>query len=1206
MAIVVNDTFDGYVAPPTSGTASFPTTDNTARNIFMEFSGTPTAGDQLDYTLTFPTGTVTFRARWSSSTTLLLERVSTIPGTSNGTATLQTFSGASTSKPRTTGDLVRMDIIVNRGAVNALTAITMRWHGRSNSSLVQTTNTFNVDGELTPTAASFAITGTSFKNRPDLEGRTAGSSTWTRGLRRFSSLGHDSLLTVDNFGDIGIVSEGVAEPFPASFDSAYVVDGLDEPATQVTLFATFTSSSNASIMLVGRWDNTTEAGFAAFVYGFGVVTIGTYTDGEYDSDLDDVSTVALDDDTEHQYDFIIDDTTATASVQIDGIEVLSVDISSFGLGSGTSGFGAVRGSVSAPEVSLSEVIIDDASSGPASTPCDIEISRHDFTATLVDLDEAALTNGNFDEHPVSDTGGESSGGYAQQDGAGRSFYLGKNISGLTANYCVEARAVFPNRDSVSSTERVVLWEDNFESIGAGEDLHGRVGFPGGPAGPGTWERVFTGDPVNLDGPAVVGDGEGRVMQPDGTPGFNLNITAYRVAGLTLPDSIDYEIDIYRHHDGYGKTGGNLRWEEAGAYDDAYWWHLFNTWDGSIGVQTNIYRAAVDNQPIGGIGAPFWHETGMTVEYESRIRGTAPGVVNVYRGGTAYVQDGTAEMAFYDGQFTGGVRDNFTGTVGLNFRQDGGGAENPLRVAAVRVLGYETLEAIPALERGLLVVGVRFDEASNTGITLELEFDHTGASEDVTLSLRHWDADTPTLMRTYPILGAHDATQSIVLSVNGSTLTATYSGVIQGTFDVDVDVADETGLTVTMPSSGFPAFGMEADNPADMLVDAWIVYGQLADIPCEGPPENPYPENPPPPPEPTFDGERPHQIGQWRETIVPSHGMRVGAFRQAGGTLEVLTKWVMQNGVWREIVPFVGETDPPSNQPLPPYYDPCELHPDLPLPPTETLGPPPARLFFAWDLPITTIPDLFNAAVNATGSHSPGNLSQASARGGYIIGGIGGYSKYQAGGQYSRALMQSWIASHASYMPAMVADPAFYGQMGMDDHAAFERWNWPSGWSINDVIDEISWIAAYWKTLYPGIRFGIRAREAQFVGSNYPSNIDFMIPQYRYWGLNRTPSQFVDEELGLAASRGHSILFSTNFENGGLGPSSPYGGAPYSHRVMYELGAGELNTIWEAETVDTSIMHGIGGWKYSAEFLGHPGILDVIAVRRNALQAIGAP
>ena len=203
-------------------------------------------------------------------------------------------------------------------------------------------------------------------------------------------------------------------------------------------------------------------------------------------------------------------------------------------------------------------------------------------------------------------------------------------------------------------------------------------------------------------------------------------------------------------------------------------------------------------------------------------------------------------------------------------------------------------------------------------------------------------------------------------------------------------------------------------------------------------------------------------------------------------------------------------------------------------------------------------------------------------------------------------MQDWIDSH-TYLHSLVGNPGFYGQLLMDDHAAFDRWNWPSGWTINDVINEISWIVSYFKTQYPGIRAGIRAREAQFSGTNYPVGLDFLMSQYRYWGLGTlSPTQFVSQELGLAGGRGHALIFSINFENGGLGPSSPYGGSPYSHRVMYEVGPGELNTLWEAATVDSPIMHGLAGWKFSSTFISHPGILDVISARRNALALLGPP
>lgn len=509
--------------------------------------------------------------------------------------------------------------------------------------------------------------------------------------------------------------------------------------------------------------------------------------------------------------------------------------------------------------------------------------------------------------------------------------------------------------------------------------------------------------------------------------------------------------------------------------------------------------------------------------------------------------------------------------------------------------------------------VRLHATLEQGYLFGIEFDHLPSSSPV--SGQWWayafDEDNLyTLLRSGSFTPAHDTPYAVQLDVDSDDVLHGYiDGVEEFTFDLNTDLADFTGETVPIYTEGDPGIGLfEGDNftvPDGVFVylQAFTAYGGV-EVPCEGPPENPYPENPPPvPPEEIEEfGEFPMKGGSWRTPNVPSEPMRGGVFRASPGG--ILTKHVMKFGVWRKVISIMEiiDTDPPPDTEFPPHYDPCEIHPPLPLPPTEPLGPPPARLFFAYDLPITTMPNPFTAAFNATGSHSPGNLSQAAARGGYIIGGVGGYSKYQSGGQYSQALMDAWIESHAAYMPGMIANPNFYGQQIMDDHAAFERWNWPSSWDINDVIDEISRIAAKWKTEYPGLRVGIRAREGQFTGSNYPANVDFFNSQYRYWGItgDPSPSEFVSDELGSAASRGHDILFSINVENGGITPTQP------SHRVMYEVTPTELYNAWTAMTVDNPRMHGIGMWKYSSGFVNAPGIMDVISLCRNQLEAIGAP
>jgi hypothetical protein len=189
MTVVVNDVFGGYSAPATSGSAPFTATDNTVQRMYLDYFGSPTAGDKVEFTMTFPTGTVTFRARWSTTSTLLIERVSTIPGTSNGTA-------------------------------NASTTITFGWHGRSRfpTGSDSTTNSFTVDGELTPTAAAFAITGSSFRNRPNLEGRSpdtvgGGTYSYTQVLGSYVQSGS---ATIERYDINGVVADGSLEPVRSS------------------------------------------------------------------------------------------------------------------------------------------------------------------------------------------------------------------------------------------------------------------------------------------------------------------------------------------------------------------------------------------------------------------------------------------------------------------------------------------------------------------------------------------------------------------------------------------------------------------------------------------------------------------------------------------------------------------------------------------------------------------------------------------------------------------------------------------------------------------------------------------------------------------------------------------------------------------------------------------------------------------------------
>lgn len=344
MTVVLNDSFGSYAAPPTSGAAGFTTDDNVESVLFMDYFGSPAAGDKVEFTLTFPAGTITFRARWSTTSTLILERESTIPGAGFGTATLQTFTTTSTNKPRTTGDIVRMGIILNRAGADGFTAVTMRWHGRSNFSSAGTTNTFTAEGELTPTDGSFAITGSSFRNRRDLIGTATMGGSWVEAQGRHAQNGN---LLTDLFESFGLLPGGGASPLrPLGQDVARVVDpGVDLGGMIVRASATCDPGKFPLLYLLGRWNKASKTGLFAYISYPDIAAIGSCTNGVYDGDYDSVTIPSLDDGAPHQIEFVIyDDPAPFADILIDGISAFPAPLDiSFGSGaavtSGTAGVG---------------------------------------------------------------------------------------------------------------------------------------------------------------------------------------------------------------------------------------------------------------------------------------------------------------------------------------------------------------------------------------------------------------------------------------------------------------------------------------------------------------------------------------------------------------------------------------------------------------------------------------------------------------------------------------------------------------------------------------------------------------------------------------------------------------------------------------------------------------------------------------------------
>lgn len=1274
MAILFDDAFGGYSAPASSGAAPFTATDNTPQAIYLDFEGTPSTGDKIEYTMTFPAGDVTFVAEWTSSTTLVLKRVSTIPGTSNGTATLQTFTGTSANKPRTDGDLVRLRITVNRGAADGSTTITFGWHARNRqpSGSDATTNSFNVDGELTPTAATWAITGSSFRHRPNLDGRApdtvgGGTYSWQQSLGSFAQAG---AMTVERYDINGVVADGEVEGVRASqgppVDVMYgIVGGISEGSMTVRAIGSCAAGQFPVLNLGAKWDAASATGLICGIFLPDFVVLGSYTNGVYDGDYDSIGVAALDDDTPHEYEFVIDDVAHTAQLYIDGVGAFPapVDIS-FGAGSligpGAAGFGLWRSDVNVAGFTLVGGFQLETEAAVANNPCGNLISQHDFfDPATSDIDTRQTDSfqgiGFWRKNAASGAaiGQQGSEGFVL--GSGRAVYLDTDIVGqidgvevpLGPDYCVDTLMVFPKRDVLVAEggSRRLIWEDNLETLGAGEPLDGRS-HAGGIAGTGVYNRRLAGD-EDTDGPEAVGDGEGRAMQPadPSSPRLSYNFAKYIIDGLTLPTEYDVEVDVYNSSQAYGRFGVTVRHVEDGSWAGlGYNWDVFQ--HQSVGPYRNSYHANVGSQVVGAltttsvIGGP-----GATREFDTRIRN--PGMASVFFGGDPEILDGVLEIQFFNGQFNPEQPElNGSGAVGVHWEEDGAGAENPLRLEAIRIFDYTSTVVTPAGEYAEGEILVRYDALTDTGYGARIVFDHTDYDHpSVTAYLFERSAGVET--RLSPIVDitgfpefvhgtepgpGQDPNDFLTpywprLSVQGTVLVLSFVGGSQvAVFDYASDNADETDAPVAAHDTGDPGIG-GTDNSTTgswMRFRIFSVYSPGGttdgpcgpfdvgcvpiDPPCEAPPGscNPHPDPPPVESEPPVYWVR----GDLRWHAIPLPTAEAPndftaawanlARRSLIAVAETPPKSLAAraNLAWR--YPF-GTTDtekPPwSNCPTPPNFDPCLEIPPLPPPPETELGAPPDRLMFAYELPETEIGSLFTAMVNAAGAWTKTDIAIAVANDGWVVANQGGYAKFQSGGVYQPSIHKQWILSVAPYVLAAQATGRLYGIQLFDDWEVPRLWP-PSGVSVAVLQD----VCTYARSVLPGVRLGLRARAQQFSPSNYPGNVDFIISQYRYWGLNnQSPAQYQETEIGLAATFGWDILWSVNLQHGGAiigGERQPMSVAQAFAALTVFAGDGTNN-------------HGVGCWKWEpygagGSWFAQAGAIDMWASTRNLLATLGPP
>ncbi len=373
------------------------------------------------------------------------------------------------------------------------------------------------------------------------------------------------------------------------------------------------------------------------------------------------------------------------------------------------------------------------------------------------------------------------------------------------------------------------------------------------------------------------------------------------------------------------------------------------------------------------------------------------------------------------------------------------------------------------------------------------------------------------------------------------------------------------------------------------------------VPCEGDPDgpNPYP-NPPPETVPLFGiwGEK---LGDWRQASLtqpdPVQGFKLGPNRR------MIAGVVMSQGAWREILSTEGTGDPPTpGDPYPPYYDPCEIAPDLPVPDTP-IGAPPDRLFFAWGISTSQLGPLWTATFMAMGSSITTGISQAAARASAVFGTPGDKTKFFTGGDYDPDKMDAWIASLSGLSATVLAAQAAGSFAGV--HAA-DDWENPLIWPpIGLPLTEINRIAGVWKTYFPGLRVMLRARTGQIGGTSLP-NIDGIISQMRMTGAEweaagRTAAGYAEGELDFCQARGWILHLSQNFYNG------------TSVRVPMTAAQVLDNGLQWVDVVSThphgGAVYGMGGWKFepsSGYNVTGPDYVNAYAAWRNAMIPLGAP
>lgn len=371
--------------------------------------------------------------------------------------------------------------------------------------------------------------------------------------------------------------------------------------------------------------------------------------------------------------------------------------------------------------------------------------------------------------------------------------------------------------------------------------------------------------------------------------------------------------------------------------------------------------------------------------------------------------------------------------------------------------------------------------------------------------------------------------------------------------------------------------------------------------CHGTNYPPPPPPPLPPPEPVPPKWFMRQRGKWVAADVPTLDNPVDTARvKDRGTIRVVNELRLRDRAkWRAPAEPLEETDPPPDVDPPPYTDPCETFVPPTEPPVVDIDPLTTRIFLCGQMPATVLGPtcVFNCASRALWNGSPNECDQAFARGGFLQCSQGGYEKFKPGGSYSQAAYFAWVDQFTGVLTTLVAKPNFSGLQFIDDWASTVRWP-PSGISVLQMSAQTSYLHA----AVSGLWLVARARPSQWgtsvgtAGVTYPTGINSVMAQFRYWGLGgMSPAQFAAQEVALARARGWRIQLVINLRDGGS-----------AQGVQMTPSQVETSLVAFAQPAYADVLEGTGvGFTYngSGSWFDNGAYQDALATGRNALAAL---